>query len=307
MSMDARKIVVVGSSNTDMVVQSSHLPAPGETVLGGEFTMNPGGKGANQAVAAVKMGGEVAFIARVGNDLFGKEAIKGFDQLGIDTQFIAADEQAPSGIALINVNEEGENCISVALGANAKMSIEDLDSARDMIGQAAYILVQLEIPMVVVEHLGELAHELEVPLVLNPAPAQPLSSDLLERLYMITPNQSEAELLTGVKVVNQDTAHEAAVILQDKGVKNVIITMGSQGVYVLAEGLAQMVECPAVEVVDTTAAGDTFNGALVTGLAEGIPLLEAIEMANQAAALSVTKVGAQSAIPFRKELINLNK
>lgn len=307
MSMDARKIVVVGSSNTDMVVQSSHLPAPGETVLGGEFTMNPGGKGANQAVAAVKMGGEVAFIARVGNDLFGKEAIKGFDQLGIDTQFIAADEQAPSGIALINVNEEGENCISVALGANAKMSIEDLDSARDMIGQAAYILVQLEIPMVVVEHLGELAHELEVLLVLNPAPAQPLSSDLLERLYMITPNQSEAELLTGVKVVNQDTAHEAAVILQDKGVKNVIITMGSQGVYVLAEGLAQMVECPAVEVVDTTAAGDTFNGALVTGLAEGIPLLEAIEMANQAAALSVTKVGAQSAIPFRKELINLNK
>ena len=307
MSMDARKIVVVGSSNTDMVVQSSHLPAPGETVLGGEFTMNPGGKGANQAVAAVKMGGEVAFIARVGNDLFGKEAIKGFDQLGIDTQFIAADEQAPSGIALINVNEEGENCISVALGANAKMSIEDLDSARDMIGQAAYILVQLEIPMVVVEHLGELAHELEVPLVLNPAPAQPLSSDLLERLYMITPNQSEAELLTGVKVVNQDTAHEAAVILQDKGVKNVIITMGSQGVYVLAEGLAQMVESPAVEVVDTTAAGDTFNGALVTGLAEGIPLLEAIEMANQAAALSVTKVGAQSAIPFRKELINLNK
>ncbi len=307
MSMDARKIVVVGSSNTDMVVQSSHLPAPGETVLGGEFTMNPGGKGANQAVAAVKMGGEVTFIARVGNDLFGKEAIKGFSQLSIDTQFIAADEQTPSGIALINVNEEGENCISVALGANAKMSIEDLDSARDMIGQAAYILAQLEIPMVVVEHLGELAHELEVPLVLNPAPAQPLSSDLLERLYMITPNQSEAELLTGVKVVNQDTAHEAAVILQDRGVKNVIITMGSQGVYVLAEGLAQMVESPAVEVVDTTAAGDTFNGALVTGLAEGIPLLEAIEMANQAAALSVTKVGAQSAIPFRKDLINLNK
>ena len=299
------KIVIVGSSNTDMVVQSGHLPIPGETVLGGDFIMNPGGKGANQAVAAARLGGAVSFVARVGADVFGKEAIRGFQDHGINTAYVSIDEETPSGVALIMVDDAGENCISVALGANATMLKLDLDNARDEIGQAEFALVQLEIPMIVVEHLARISIEENVKVVLNPAPAQALSDQVLRSLYAITPNQSEAEFLTGIKVNDEDTARSASQHLINKGVEIVIITMGSKGAYILSKEIDQLVRSPKVKAVDTTAAGDTFNGALVVGLSDGMSLVEAVGFANKAAAYSVTKMGAQMSTPTRNDLSEL--
>lgn len=296
------KIVVIGSSNTDMVVQSPHLPAPGETVLGGNFIMNPGGKGANQAVAAARMGGEVTFIACVGEDMFGKEAIKGFQSHGIDTSYIRMDENAPSGVALIMVDNEGENCISVALGANSTIQKKDIDRAENVLNDAAFVLIQLETPLDVVEHAVLKAKNKGINVVLNPAPAQPLSDNLLTSLYMITPNETEAELLAGIKVVDENSARSAATVLRKKGVRTVVITMGSMGAYVLSDELDLLIPSPKVKVVDTTAAGDTFNGALVVGLSEGMPLETAVKFANKAAAYSVTVMGAQASVPSRNDL-----
>jgi len=296
------KIVVIGSSNTDMVVQSEHLPSPGETVLGGRFIMNPGGKGANQAVAAARLGGAVTFIANVGDDVFGQEAVKGFQANGINTDFVRIDKESPSGVALIMVDEQGENCISVALGANATMQKTDIDRAKEVIKQASFVLIQLEIPIEVVEYASELAHQAGVRVVLNPAPAQLLSDDLLALLYIITPNETEAELLTGVKVENEATAGKAAHVLKARGVAIVVITMGAKGAYVQSDQEDQLVPCPKVQAVDTTAAGDTFNGALVTGLSEGMSLIKAIAFANKAAAYAVTKMGAQASVPSRNDI-----
>ena len=295
-------IVVIGSSNTDMVIQSGCLPAPGETILGGQFIMNPGGKGANQAVAAARLDGVVAFIAKVGNDVFGQEAVKGFQKHGIDTSFITIDNEAPSGVALIMVDDKGENCISVALGANSTMQKDEINKARKIIEQASFVLIQLEIPMEVVTYAVDLAKRLGTRVVLNPAPAQPLSDDLLSSLYIITPNETETALLTGIKVEDESTARKAARILKDKGVDIVLITMGGRGAYVLSDDDDQIVPCPKVIAVDTTAAGDTFNGALLVGLSDGISLTEAIEFANKAAAFSVTKMGAQTSAPNRNDL-----
>ena len=298
----SNKIVVIGSSNTDMVIQSDHLPAPGETVLGGEFLMNPGGKGANQAIAAAKLGGDVTFIARVGEDIFGKESIQGFQNTGIKTDFVSIDATTPSGVALIMVDNNGENSISVALGANAKIKAEEIDKAREVIEQASYVLIQLEIPLEVVDYAVEFAHNLGTRVVLNPAPAQVINNKTLSKLFAITPNETEAELLTGIKVENVDTAKKAANVLKQMGVENVIITLGSNGAYVSAKAFEQLIPSKKVKAVDTTAAGDTFNGALVVGLSEGMSLDKAVEFANKAAAISVTRVGAQSSVPSRNEI-----
>lgn len=299
------KIVIIGSSNTDMVVQSEHLPVPGETVLGNQFMMNSGGKGANQAVAASKLEGDVTFIAKIGCDVFGEEAIKGFQSHNINTDFIISDKESPSGVALIMVDANGENCISVALGANAELMPSDIDQALPIISKAQFILIQLEIPLETVEHAVSLANHEKVNVVLNPAPARALSDDLLASLYCITPNEIEAEILTGIKVNDKFSAKKAAEILLNKGVEVVIITMGSQGAYILSDSEDSLVPCPAVKAVDTTAAGDTFNGALVVGLADGLSLVEAVKFANLAAAFSVTKMGAQTSAPTRKELVSI--
>jgi len=300
--MKPEKIVVIGSSNTDMVVQSGHLPSPGETVLGGKFMMNPGGKGANQAVAAATLGGDVSFITKVGSDVFGREALKGFQSNGIDTAYVTIDKDSPSGVALIMVDEQGENCISVALGANAAMQMSEIEKARDVIKQASFLLIQLEIPMEVVAYAVQLAKQEGTKVVLNPAPAQVLPDDLLSSLHIITPNETETAFLTGVKVETEATARQAARILKNKGVNIVVITRGEQGAYVLSDEEDQAVPCPKVKAVDTTAAGDTFNGALVVGLSEGMTLMAAIVFANKAAAYSVTKMGAQASVPSRKDI-----
>ena len=300
--MEQKKIVIVGSSNTDMVLKSSHLPLPGETIIGGCFSMNPGGKGANQAVAAARLDGSVVLVARVGNDQLGEQAIKGFEKHGIATQFITKDEKEASGVALIMVDGRGENSISVALGANGTLNESHIEPAMAELKNSAFVLTQLETPLAVVEFLAEVVHKHQLKLILNPAPAQPLSDGLLAKLYMVTPNEIEAELLSGIKVSDAGSAKAAALVLRQKGVAIVIITMGSQGAYVLSDELDELVPSQKVEVVDTTAAGDTFNGALVVALSEGKDLKSAIEFANRAAAYAVGILGAQTSAPSRKNI-----
>ena len=295
-------IFVVGSSNTDMVVRSKSLPKPGETVLGGEFLLAHGGKGANQAVAAARLGGNVFFVAKVGNDVFGQNAIQQFQNEKIATQFVSQAPNTASGIALINVNEQGENCIAVAPGANQFLSKKEIEEAAASFTSSDWALVQLEIPLESVSATLELANAHQVKTVLNPAPAQELPSHFYEQLFAITPNETEAECLTGIKISSLDSAHEAAKSLLDFGVQHVVITLGSQGAYYLSKFENFHVPSPTVIAQDTTAAGDCFNGALVVALSEGKNWKDAITFACNAAALSVQKMGAQPSLPFRNQL-----
>lgn len=296
------KVVVIGSSNTDMVVKAGHLPVPGETILGGDFLMNPGGKGANQAVAAARLGGEVVFVAKVGDDIFGRESIAGLKKEKINTDFVAIDMEEPSGVAIIMVDGKGENCIAVASGANHALSPDDVDKAAVQIEDSAVLLIQLETPIATVERSAERGSQMGKVVILNPAPAQVLSDKLLAGLDIITPNETEAEILTGIKVTDQKSAENAARVLRDKGVGAVIITLGSQGAYIQSETVSRLVPVANVNPVDTTAAGDTFNGALATGLANELSIEAAVEFANRAAAISVTRLGAQSSVPYLDEL-----
>lgn len=295
-------ILVIGSSNTDMVAKTDRLPAPGETVLGGGFFMAPGGKGANQAVAAARLGAAVVFVAKVGDDIFGRQAVEGFRREGIDTGLVAVDAVRPSGVALITVDAKGENCIVVASGANGGLGPADLSSAVAKIANAALVLMQLEIPLETVEYVTKVAAGSHVPVILNPAPARPLSDELLRDVYILTPNQKEAEMLTGIPVVDPASAEAAARALAAKGVRVVIITMGAAGALLLVDGQAGWVSAPAVEAVDTTAAGDVFCGALAVALSEGRLVKEAVAFACAAAALSVTRLGAQTSAPRREEV-----
>jgi ribokinase len=300
--MAAAKIVVIGSSNSDMVIQSSKLPAPGETVMGKKFFMNPGGKGANQAVAASRLGGSVAFIARVGNDLFGKQAVHTFKKEGIDTAFVVADTQNPSGVALISVDDHGENSIVVAPGANSALCVEDIQRAEALINGADIVLTQLEIPLSTVEFIAAFIASSRKKLILNPAPASNLSDALLANIYIITPNETEAGILSGIAILDVATAAKAAAIIRLRGVQNVIITMGSHGAYVLSDSFTGVVSAPEVKAIDTTAAGDVFNGALAVALSEKLSIRDAVDFAIRSASLSVTRMGAQSSIPFRNEI-----
>ena len=300
--MAAAKIVVIGSSNSDMVIQSSKLPSPGETVMGKKFFMNPGGKGANQAVAASRLGGSVAFIARVGNDLFGKQAVHTFKKEGIDTAFVVADTQNPSGVALISVDDHGENSIVVAPGANSALCVEDIQRAEALINGADIVLTQLEIPLSTVEFIAAFIASSRKKLILNPAPASNLSDALLSNIYIITPNETEAGILSGITIVDAETAAKAAAIIKLRGVQNVIITMGGHGAYVLSDKFTGVVSAPEVKAIDTTAAGDVFNGALAVALSEQLSIRDAVDFAIRSASLSVTRMGAQSSIPFRNEI-----
>jgi ribokinase len=295
-------IVVVGSSNTDMVIKAGRLPAPGETVLGGTFMMNAGGKGANQAVAAARLGGNVVFIAKTGEDIFGKQAIELFKQEGIDTSYIIHDSENPSGVALITVDDNGENCIVVASGANAALKPADLEKAKHLIENAALLLIQLEIPIETVAYAVNLAAENGVKVVLNPAPACPLSDELLRKISIITPNETEAGLLSGTKVTNRESAKSAARLLAAKGIETVIITMGAEGALLLHDGVCLFFEAPVCNAIDTTAAGDVFNGALAVALFNGKSILEAVPFAIRAASISVGRMGAQSSAPYLHEL-----
>lgn len=302
--MNSKKILVIGSSNTDMVIKTNKFPAPGETILGGKFLMNPGGKGANQAVAAQRLGGNVTFIGKTGHDIFGRQAVELLKSEGINTEFMVTDSENPSGVALITVDKNGENSIVVASGANGTLSTGDLVNAQALFETADIILLQLEIPLNTVISVAELSVQKGRKVILNPAPAQPLPESLLKGLYMITPNESEAGLLTGMAVTDVASADRAALELKRKGVQNVIITMGAAGAYVLSAEFTGMVAAPGVMAVDTTAAGDTFNGALALFLSERKTIHEAVRLACKAASIAVTRIGAQASIPRRKEVMS---
>ena len=297
-----KKIVVIGSSNTDMIIKVHRLPVPGETVLGGEFSTAQGGKGANQAVAAARAGGDVVFIARVGDDIYGSEALEGFVKDNIDVSFVVRDENHPSGAASIMIDDEGENIIAVASGANACLSESDILKAEGAIINSGVVLMQLETPIDTVKAASVLAASHNITTILNPAPAMELSSEILKNVSILTPNESEAELLSGIKIASEEDACKAAEILSSKGVETVLITMGARGVFVFSGDYVGLVGGFDIKAVDTTGAGDVFNGALAAGLSEGMSLEQACTFANGAAALSVTKLGAQPSIPIRREI-----
>ena len=296
------KIIVIGSSNTDMVIKSKKHPLPGETIMGGTFLMNPGGKGANQAVAAARLGGNVTFVTKTGNDMFGEEARCHFTKEGIDARYIVKDPNNPSGVALIIVDEYGENAIVVAPGSNGTLSAYDINEEAFGTDPADIILLQLEIPISTVEFVAEKYAEKGNRVILNPAPARNLSDLLLECLYLITPNEIEAESITGINVTDEASAEQAAKELHERGVKNVVITLGATGAYLYSDTISKLITIVPVKAVDTTAAGDIFNGALAVAISEGKGLEEAVNFANKAAAISVTRMGAQASAPYRKEI-----
>jgi len=298
------KIVVVGSSNTDMIIKAPRIPKPGETIIGGTFQTAAGGKGANQAVAAARAGGQVTFVARVGDDMFGEQAVRGFIADKIDVKHVIKDVNAPSGVAEIFVAENGENSIAVASGANANLSPADIENAKSAITHADILVMQLESPLDTVMAAAKLAFDNDVHVILNPAPAQQLPNELLKYVALLTPNESEAELLTGIAVTDESSAEKAAVKLKERGVDTVIITMGSAGVYILSDSFVGKQSGFRVEPVDTTAAGDVFNGALAVGLADNMKLQDAASFAQAAAALSVTKLGAQPSAPTKQQIID---
>jgi ribokinase len=297
-----KEIIVLGSSNSDLVIKSDRIPKPGETVIGGKFFKAAGGKGANQAVAAARAGGNVTFISSVGNDAFGKEALMGFEADGINIDFVQIDEKEATGTALIFIGKNGENSIAVASGANLSLDVEHLNKAMDKIKSSDVLLMQLEIPIKTVEAAAKIACKEGVKVILNPAPAQPLSDELLKCVTILTPNELEAELLTGVEVNNESEARVAAKILLEKGVKTVIITLGSNGALLATKNELKLISGFKVIAEDTTAAGDVFNGALAVAISENMDLYDAIKFAHAAASISVTRIGAQPSAPKRCEI-----
>jgi ribokinase len=292
-------ILVIGSANTDMVVRTPRFPQPGETLLGGEFFMFPGGKGANQAVAAARLQGDVTFICKLGNDLFGRNAIEGFRQEGLRTEHIIIDDAQPSGVALITVDAQGQNEIVVAPGANARLLPADLLPLLPLIEAAAIVVLQLEIPHSTVAWVLQHARS---KTILNPAPAQVLPTSLYDGLFVITPNETETQLLTGIQVYDAPSAHQAAARLREWGIQHVVITMGATGVFVLNDQLAELLPAPSVQAIDTTAAGDVFNGALAVALSQRADWRSACAFACRAAAVSVTRMGAQTSAPYLSEI-----
>jgi ribokinase len=292
------KILVVGSINMDLVVRVPHAPAPGETVLGGDFETFPGGKGANQAVAAARMGGEVTMVGRVGNDDFGNTLIHGLVEDKIKTTHVTKDSNAPTGIAMIAVAADGENMIVVASGANMQVSVEDVNKARELMRETDLLLLQLETPIEVLTAAVELANAYGVPVVLNPAPAQRLAKSLLASIEVITPNINELAILSGEQ--NLDRGIQT---LRNWGVRNLVVTLGANGARVVTEAIDQHLPAYEVTAVDSTAAGDAFNGALAVSLAEGKPLLEAVRFGMAAGALAATRRGAQPSLPTREAVM----
>ena len=295
-------IVVVGSSNTDMVVRVPHIPAPGETVLGGDFATVPGGKGANQAVAAARLGATVHLVACLGQDAFGESSIGNFRREGIVTDYVVRHAEAPSGVALIFVDDAGENSIAVASGANGELSPEHVDRAQAVIAASDVVLLQLEIPLATISQAISIARRTGVKIILNPAPAQPLDDELMKGVDIITPNENEASLLTGIAVTGLPSAEEAARALLRAGVRTVVITMGQRGALLATHDQMVLVPGFSVEAVDTTAAGDAFNGGLAWAWARGMELDKAVRFANAVGALAVTKMGAQPSLPRLEEV-----
>lgn len=302
MKQDVPTIAVVGSSNMDLVVKSNRIPVTGETILGGDFIMVPGGKGANQAVAAAKLGAKVFFIAKLGDDIFGLQSLNNFKKEGVNTKYVLQTQEAPSGVALIMVDDEGNNVIVVAPGANHKLLPDDVKAAESDIASSGALVAQLEVPIETIEFAARLANKSNVPFILDPAPAQQLRPELLNMVDVLTPNETEARILTGVEVNDRKSAEAAAQKLLERGVKNVILTMGASGYLSVGKEGKEFIAARKVTAADSTAAGDAFTGSLVVGLAKGQTLSQAALFANNVAAFSVTRIGAQPSMPTIEEI-----
>ena len=296
------QIIVVGSINTDMVIGANKLPKPGETLIGHKFFMNSGGKGANQAVAAARMGGEVAMIANLGVDVFGDSAIAKLKEEGVNCEGITRDPDRPSGVAIINVDDTGENQIVVAPGANATLDTDLVSAALDRIPPSSIVLLQLEIPIESVVKAVEVCQQKGCRIMLDPAPAQALPESVYKGTYLLTPNRNEAELLSGILISDRGSVTSAAEKLLMSGVTNVAITLGSQGVFFANAENKQFLEATSVSAVDTTAAGDCFNGAVAAKLSQGCSLVEGIKSGILASSICVTRHGAQDAMPYSNEV-----
>jgi len=297
------KVVVVGSYNTDMTIKASRIPRPGETILGGKFAIGAGGKGANQAVAAARAGARVWLVARIGDDAFGAEALRRIQQERINIDYMRRDQEAPTGVACIVVDDAGENSIVVASGANACLQPEDISAAEKIIAHADVLLLQLESPLATVIAASRLAAKYGVTVVLNPAPAQPLTTNLLEHVTIISPNEVEAEMLTGVEITDDEkNLVAAAQRLHVQGPSTVLITRGPKGVFISSVAGTHFLPAFQVAAVDTTGAGDVFSGCLAAFLTKDRALTEAARLAAAAAAISVTRLGAQASAPHLTEI-----
>ena len=298
------RIVIVGSSNTDMVVRVDHFPLPGETLMGNNFLTAKGGNGANQAVAVARLGGEAVFVCCLGNDAFGHQTIGILQQEGMDTTHVRMIEGAASGVALIPVDRNGENTIIVASGANALLSEEDIKAAEEDIKEAGILLMQLETPLPALIAAARIAHENGVKVVLNPAPfpQDPLPAELLSHVDIIIPNGTEAAYMTGVQVTDLESAGKAIKAIQSMGIEQVVITAGKDGAYTCKDKEIILVPSFPVKAVDTVAAGDTFCGALCVALTKGFAWEDAIRVGNKAASIAVTRVGAQPSVPTSQEV-----
>ena len=303
MTANSNPIFVIGSINTDMVAMTEVLPSPGETVMGGEFMMTAGGKGANQAVAAARMGGDVTMIGRLGNDVFAEQSIKRLKSENINCEFITKDTEKASGVALISVDQNGENHIVVAPGANETLTKERLGGVLSQIPDNAIVMMQLEIPVESVVSVIEFCKKSDKKIILDPAPAKNLTPEFTKSLYMITPNETEATSMTGVKIRDLRDVKRAAIKLLSSGAQYVLITMGANGVYLASQNDEfEYIPSPKVTTIDSTAAGDCFNGTLAVSLSQGLSVFEAAKKACRAASISVTRKGAQDSMPFINEL-----
>jgi ribokinase len=296
------KVLVVGSANMDLVVRCERFPVPGETIFGSAFAMFPGGKGANQAVCCAKLGGNVDFLGRMGKDVFCDRLCANMTREGVCLDHLLIDQSEPTGTALITVDSTGQNEILVVSGSNMKLCAKDVLDHRAAFADAAIVLLQLEIPLETVIQAATLAREHSAMVMLNPAPACSLPESLFRMIDFITPNETEAELLTGIHVSDPESAERAARVLLGRGVKNVVVTMGASGCLLVTPREKCLFPAHRVQAVDTTAAGDAFNGSLAYALADGQELEKSIHFANAVAAYSVTKMGAQSSMPTKKDL-----
>lgn len=302
--MQTKKLIlVVGSANTDLVVSAAHFPAPGETIMGDNFMVNNGGKGANQAVAAARLGGDVAFVCKLGTDGFGDNTYRMLESEGIDVSHVTRTSEVSSGVALITVDRNGENTIVVNSGANALLTPKDVDAAEELFKKAGIVLMQLETPVETLVEAAKLGKKHGAKVILNPAPApkEPLPEELTGNVDLIIPNETEASQISGVEVKDVETAKQALVAIRAKGAETVL-TLGGKGVAVLDGGELAVVPAYKVKAVDTTAAGDTFCGALCVAMTNGMPMLKALDFANKAASVSVTRAGAQQSMPRLEEV-----
>lgn len=295
-------IIVIGSVNTDMVIKASVLPTPGETVIGDNFFMSAGGKGGNQAVAAARLGGNVSMVANLGTDIFGDTMITKLKSEGINCNAISRDEHQASGVALISVDEKGDNHIAVAPGSNSTLGPKQIADAFDNIPNGSFILLQLEIPLNSVTKAIEIAQQKNCRVILDPAPAQVLATSLYSEIFLLTPNKIEAGILSGQSIEDEKTARAAANSFLERGVKNVAITLGSRGVLLANKQDELMIKAAKVEAIDSTAAGDCFNGSVAAALSIGKSLRQSIEFGCKAAAVCVTRLGAQDSMPHTHEL-----